>query len=78
LIIEGKTAVVFDPDDELSIYNCLRQLFDRREFARQLARGAQQYLRENYSVSKMISSTLQIYRDAQQEFKVSRPGWPWY
>jgi len=76
LIIEGKTAVVFDPDDELSIYNCLRQLFDRREFARQLARGAQQYLRENYSVSKMISSTLQIYRDAQQEFKVSRASSP--
>lgn len=65
LIIEGKTAVVFDTDDGLSIYNCLRQLFDRREFARQLAREAQRHLRENYSVSKMISSILRSYREAQ-------------
>ncbi len=64
LIIEDKTAVVFDPDDELSIYGSLQKLFDRQESARQLASGAQQYLRENYSVSKMISSILQIYRDA--------------
>jgi len=65
LIIEGRTAIVFDPRDELSIRSCLQRLFDRKEFARQLAKEAQQYLRENHSVSKMISVTLQIYRDAQ-------------
>lgn len=71
LIIEGKTAVVFDPDDELSIYDCLRQLFDRQELARQIAKSAQEYLRENYSVSKMIAAILQVYREAQDIF-VSR------
>lgn len=65
LIIEDRTAIVFDPNDELSIRSCLQRLFDRKEFARQLAKEAQQYLRENHSVSKMISDTLQIYRDAQ-------------
>ncbi len=64
LIIEGKTCVVFDPDDELSIRGSLQELLDRREFAQQLARGAQEYLRENHTVSKMVSSILQIYREA--------------
>ena len=66
LIIEGKTAVVFDPDDELSIYNSLRRLLDSKELARRLAGGAQERLRENHSVSKMISSILRIYHDAQE------------
>jgi len=65
LIIEDKTAVVFDPDDELSIHRTLKQLFDAREYAQQLAREAQQYLRENHAVSQMVSSILQTYRDAQ-------------
>jgi len=65
LIIEDRTAVVFDPNDELSIYGCLQQLLHRQEFARKIARGAQDYLRENHTVSKMISATLQTYREAQ-------------
>ena len=67
LIIEGQTAVVFDPDDELSIEGTLRRLFDKRELARQIAKGAQEYLRENHTVSKMISSILRIYREAQNQ-----------
>ena len=66
LIIEDRTAVVFNPNDEISIRSTLQRLLDRKEFARQLARNAQQYLRENHSVSKMISSILQIYREALQ------------
>jgi len=65
LIIEDKTAVVFDPTDELSIYGTLQRLFDRRELAQQIATAAQQYLRENHTVSNMLSSTLQAYQDAQ-------------
>ncbi len=64
LIIDNKTAVVFNPDDPLSIYNCLKRLFDAREFARQIASGAQQNLRQNHHVSDMIASTLQLYRQA--------------
>jgi hypothetical protein len=69
LIIEDKTAVVFDPDDELSIYDCLRWLFDRRETARQIAKQAQQYLRENHKVSKMVSATTRAYSGALEWFK---------
>jgi glycosyltransferase involved in cell wall biosynthesis len=66
LIIENKTAVVFDPNDELSIKKTLQELFDRREFARRLAAGAQQYLRENHTVTSMVSSILRVYGEAQQ------------
>jgi len=65
LIVEDKMAVVFDPNDELSIVRTLQRLLDRREFARQIVSAAQQYLREKHTVSEMISTTLRIYHEAQ-------------
>ena len=61
LIIDGQTATTFDPQDELSIYNKLRQLLDRPELARKLANQARQNLRQNYSVSNMISEIFSAY-----------------
>ena len=69
LIIEDKTAVVFDPNDELSIVGALQRLLNRRDFARKIAKAAQQYLKDNHTVSKMISATLQTYHYAQQWLK---------
>ncbi len=62
LIMENETAMVFDPDDELSIYSSLQRLLDAPEFARQLAENARQYIKENHSVSKMVDAILDIYR----------------
>jgi len=73
LIIEDKTAVVFDPNDELSIIRTLQRLLDRRELARKIAKAAQEYLRENHSVSKMISATLRTYHNALQWYEPSNP-----
>ncbi|MGA2070664.1 MAG: glycosyltransferase [Sedimentisphaerales bacterium] len=64
LIIEDKTAFTFNPDDQLSVYNCLKRLFDRPDEARRLAADAQQFLRQNRHVSGMIASTLSLYRQA--------------
>lgn len=69
LIIEDETAVIFDSQDELSIYNCLRRLLDSPEKTRKIARQAQQYVRQNHSVSKMITETLQLYNEAMQWYK---------
>jgi len=69
LIIDEQTCVVFNPDDKLSIYSTLKRLFDCREFARQLARQAQEYLRANHSVSKMVSAILNAYSIAPDWFK---------
>jgi len=61
LLIDDRTAVIFNPNDEMSIMRSLQKLLDRRELARHIAENAQQYLRENYSVSKMISEILHVY-----------------
>ena len=66
LIIDGQTCAVFDPDDELGIYNCLQRLLDAPDSARHLAGKAQQYVRENYTVSKMISDILKLYRQVRR------------
>jgi glycosyltransferase involved in cell wall biosynthesis len=71
LIIDGRTATVFEPDDELSIYNSLQKLLNRREYARQLANQAKQYLRENHSVASMIAETLKAYSETQQWYKTN-------
>ena len=72
LIIDEQTCVVFNPDDKLSIYSTLKRLFDGREFTRQLARQAQEYLRTNHSVSKMVSAVLNAYSLAPDWFKSQR------
>jgi len=64
LIIENETAVIFDPNDELSISGVLKMLLSRREFARKIADNAQEYLRKNHTVSNMISSFIEIYNQA--------------
>jgi glycosyltransferase involved in cell wall biosynthesis len=69
LILDNKTAVVFNPDDQLSIYNTLKRLLDTPHFARQIAAQAQEYLRQNHHVSTMVASTLQIYREAAMTVK---------
>lgn len=65
LIIEDRTATVFDPKDELSMLRCLQKLLGKREFAREIAQNAQEYLRENHSADNMISATIRVYHDAQ-------------
>jgi len=69
LIIAEQTAVVFDPNDELSIVGTLQRLLDGHDFARKIAKSAQEHLRQNHTVSKMISDTLQTYHEAQQWLK---------
>ncbi|MEJ2702161.1 MAG: glycosyltransferase family 4 protein [Sedimentisphaerales bacterium] len=64
LIVDGQTAMVFEPNDELSIMRTLQHLLDKREAARQMATSALEYLRENHSVSRMIAATIQVYREA--------------
>ncbi|MBN2456940.1 MAG: glycosyltransferase family 4 protein [Sedimentisphaerales bacterium] len=65
LVVDDATAVVFDANNELSIRSSLQRLFDRTELAKRLANCAQDYARENHTVSGMISAFLRIYSDAQ-------------
>jgi len=62
LIIPEKTAVVFDPREELSVRSVLRRLLDKHNFARELAKTSQQYVKDNHSVSKMIEQVLHLWQ----------------
>ena len=65
LLQDGRTAVLFDPDDELSIYAALKKLLSRPEWARHLALAAQDYVRRNHPVSGMIEHLVKIYLSVQ-------------
>ena len=64
LLIPDETAVILESQDELGIMRTLQKLLDRPEFARQIAKSAQQYIKKNHSVSYMINQILQIYTEA--------------
>ena len=64
-LIPGKAAEYFDPADEYSIYACLQKLLTQKDFAQSLARGAQEYMRQHHSVSRMTEEMIRIYQHAQ-------------
>jgi glycosyltransferase involved in cell wall biosynthesis len=64
LLKDSMTAVTFDPEDELSIYNALQRLLTDKDFARSIAASAQQHLRNRNKVSEMIDGLIRVYSDA--------------
>jgi glycosyltransferase involved in cell wall biosynthesis len=66
LLVPDQTAAVFDPNDEQSIRQALTRLLGEPDFARRLAKTAQDHVRADYSVSQMIAATLEMYTQAQQ------------
>ena len=65
LIVDGKTAAVFNTNNEADVYATLKGLMEDREVARRLAKSAQDYLRKKHTVSGMVSATLEVYRQSQ-------------
>lgn len=65
LLQENKTAVAFDPHDELSIYGSLKKLLSEPDFSKQIASNSQQYIKANHSVSRMAEQMIDLYRNAQ-------------
>ncbi len=61
LIIENETAVVFDPQDELSIYSSIQKLLNERDFARKLAQNNLDMMRKYHSVSSMVTEIIDVY-----------------
>jgi glycosyltransferase involved in cell wall biosynthesis len=64
LMQNEKTALLFDPTEEMSIYACLKQLLSRHELAQTLAQNARQYLQTHNSVSQMVEGYLEAYAAA--------------
>lgn len=64
MVVDGQTALVFDPGDHQSVQTVLQRLLDQPEMARGLARAGQAYLRAKHSTSEMIQGILQTYHTA--------------
>ena len=71
LLHDGQNAVFWDPQDELNIYGCLKDVLDRRDRSRRLAQNAQAHLRQNNSVSRMVDKLMNTYIQVQQCHKQS-------
>ncbi len=65
-LVPGTAAEYFDPTDEYSIYSCLQKLLTQKDYAQSLARGAQEYIRQNHSVSRMTEEVIRIYQHVQK------------
>jgi len=72
LMQEDGSATIFDPADELNIYNSLRGLLSRSEEGRKTAVEVQARLSRDCSVSGMLEQLMQIYRRVQQWHSESR------
>ena len=68
LIIEDQTARILDKSDEQSIYRCIRGFLDNPSSARELAKKAQDFIRNNHTVSKMVAETIECYKNAQNRY----------
>ena len=71
LLHDGQTAAFWDPQDELNIYGCLKNVLGQREKSRQLAQNAQSHLRAHHSVSRIVDKLMNTYVEAQQWHKKS-------
>jgi len=65
LLTEGGGAVFFEPDDQLSIKDCLQRLLNSPDASRKLGRAGQEYVRKNHTVSNMTASILRCYEQVQ-------------
>lgn len=66
LLRGGQTAAFWDPQDELNIYGCLKNVLGKREQSKELAQNGQSYLRAHHSVSRMVDKLMNTYIEAQQ------------
>jgi glycosyltransferase involved in cell wall biosynthesis len=66
MLINTQSAVIFDPDDNISIRFTLQALLDRHELARNLGMGAQDYIRINHSVNTMVQKVINTYHEASE------------
>ncbi len=64
LLIEDRTAVIFDRNDELSVMKTLQELLDKREHARELAENARRHVKAHHSASAMVNRLMSVYQHA--------------
>jgi len=66
IIIDGKTALTFEFNDEQAITKTLHNLLKDHQYARSIAGQCQNFLRKHFLASQMINRLAQAYRQAVQ------------
>ena len=70
LLRDQETAALFDDQNEIHIYSVLKKMLLQREWTRKLAQEAQECLRRDYRVSRMLESLTALYREVQEKNRV--------
>lgn len=60
-LIDGRTALLFEPDDESDLARQLRRLLTDRDYARRLALAGREHIRQFHSVSAMVTAVRGLY-----------------
>jgi glycosyltransferase involved in cell wall biosynthesis len=63
--IDGTTALLFPPGDEVGIADRICRLLDNPELSARLAAAAQAHARANYSVARMVADHVRLYRQLE-------------
>lgn len=69
LMQDRQTACVWNKEDELSIYGCLKKMLGQRAETRQMALNGQAHLRQHNSVSRMVDKLMDTYVEVQQQYR---------
>lgn len=70
IIQDGKNGLLVPPADSKSMAEAIIRIFKDPEFARQLSENAYAKVKEKYNVELMVKNTLDVYREALDNFKI--------
>jgi len=70
IIEEGKTGLLVAPQDSTAIAEATIKIFKDSALARRLSESALEKVKEKYNLELMVKSTLGVYKDALENFKI--------
>ncbi|MCX5699498.1 MAG: lipopolysaccharide heptosyltransferase II [Candidatus Omnitrophica bacterium] len=70
IIEDGKNGLLVPPADAKSMAEAVMRIFKDTQFARELAENAYIKVKEKYNVELMVKNTLDVYREALNNFKI--------
>ena len=70
IIEDGKNGLLVSASDSSSIAEAAIKIFKHPELANELAENAYKKVKEKYDVQTLVKNTLDVYRDALENFKI--------
>ena len=70
IIEDQKTGLLVPPSDPASMASAIIRIFKDIELSRNLTQNAYQKVKEKYNVELMVKNTIDVYKDALENFKI--------